>query len=69
MTAYKFKGWENIDTSEVTTSEVEASYLAVQSKIREIENAYGQKTAAVKRRNTAKFIPGLRHTVICCCGM
>lgn len=49
MTAYKFKGWENIDTSEVTTSEVEASYLAVQSKIREIENAYGQKTAAVKR--------------------
>ena len=40
MSAYKFKGWENIDGSSVTREETDSAFKAVMHSAREIEAAY-----------------------------
>ena len=56
MSAYKFKGWENIDGSSVTREETDSAFKAVMHSAREIEAAYQVRQKAVKRAKVMRIM-------------
>lgn len=56
MSAYKFKGWENIDGSSVTREETDSAFKVVMHSAREIEAAYQVRQKAVKRAKVMRIM-------------
>ena len=56
MSAYKFKGWENIDGSSVTREETDSAFKVVMHSAREIEAAYQVRQKTVKRAKVMRIM-------------
>lgn len=56
MSAYKFKGWENIDGSSVTREETDSAFKVVMHSAQEIEAAYQVRQKAVKRAKVMRIM-------------
>lgn len=50
MSEHEFKGWDEIDGSEITSEEIESAFDQVMATARALEQAHLQKSAARKRR-------------------